>query len=47
MYMNLKPNKKKRISFNKTNMTSLGFICPLKIVGPPLNLDPSPPNVLF
>ena len=26
MYMNLKPNKHKRISFNATAMTSLGFI---------------------
>ena len=29
MYMNLKPNKHKRISFNTTTMT-LGFIAPLK-----------------
>ena len=26
MYMNLKPNKRKIISFNTTTMTSLGFI---------------------
>ena len=26
MYMNLKPNQHKRISFNTTTMTSLGFI---------------------
>ena len=26
MYMNLKPNKYKRISFNTTTMTSLGFL---------------------
>ena len=26
MYMNLKPNKHKIISFNTTTMTSLGFI---------------------
>ena len=32
MYMNLKPNKHKRISFNTTTMASLGFI------GPPPNL---------
>ena len=31
MYMNLKPNKHKVISFNTTTMTSLGFI----IVGNP------------
>ena len=31
MYMNLKPNKHKIISFNTTTMTSLGFI----IVGLP------------
>ena len=37
MYMNLKPNKDKRISFNITTMTSLGFIAPLppKILGSP------------
>ena len=40
MYMNLKPNQHKRISFNTTNMTSLWFI------GPPLNLAP-PPNLIF
>ena len=28
MYMNLKPNKHKRMSFNKTTMASLGFIDP-------------------
>ena len=26
MYLNLKPNQHKRISFNITTMTSLGFI---------------------
>ena len=31
MYMNLKPNQHKRISFNTTTMTSLGFIGPPKI----------------
>ena len=35
--MNLKPNKHKRISFNTTTMTSLGFI----IVG-----NPPPPLLL-
>ena len=44
MYMNLKPNKRKRISFNTTTMASLGFIAPpplptkKKISGPPLKL---------
>ena len=41
MYVNLKPNQHKRISFNTTTMTSLGF------VGPPLNLAPPPPNLFF
>ena len=36
MYMNLKPNKHKRISFNTTTMASLGFIAP-----------PPPPNLIF
>ena len=44
MYMNLKPNKHKRI----TNMASLGFIAPPpKILSPPLNLifcSVPPPN---
>ena len=38
MYMNLKPNQHKIISFNTTTMTSLGFIGPPKILGRPLNL---------
>ena len=38
MYVNLKPNQHKRISFNTTTMTSLGFIGPPKILDPPLNL---------
>ena len=39
MYMNLKPNQHKRISFSTTTMTSLRFIgLPPKILGPPLNL---------
>ena len=41
MYMNLKPNEHKRISFNTTTMTSLGFIAPPpNILGPSLNLAP-------
>ena len=41
MYMNLKPNQHKRMSFNTTTMTSLGFIAPHpKILAPPLNLAP-------
>ena len=39
MYMNLKSNQHKRISFNTTTMTSLGFR------GPPLNL--APPKFIF
>ena len=38
MYMNLKPNKQKIISFNTTAMTSLGFI----MVGTP---PPTPPKI--
>ena len=41
MFMNLKPNQHKRISFNTTTMTSLGFI------GPPLNLAPLHPHLIF
>ena len=48
MYMNLKPNKHKRISFNTTTMASLGFIGPPpKILGPPLNLVPPKFNFLL
>ena len=47
MYMNLKPNKHKRISFNAATMTSVGFKTPLKILGPPLNLAPPAPNLIF
>ena len=37
MYMNLTPNKHKRIFFNTTTMESLEFIGPPpKILGPPL-----------
>ena len=46
MYMNLKANQHKRISFNTTTMTSLGSIVPPKVLGPPLNplnLVPPPP----
>ena len=52
MYMNLKPNKHKRIYFNTTTMASLGFIAPpLKFQVPP-NLifcsgPPPPPPQLF
>ena len=44
MYMNLKRNQHKRISFNTTTMISLGFI------GPPPSLSlapPPPPNLVF
>ena len=46
MYMNLKPNKHKRISINTTTMASLGFIGPPKIYPPKKNLIffPGPPN---
>ena len=56
MYMNLKPNQHKIISFNTTAMTSLGFIgppynfrSPLKFSSPPkFNfLLRSPPPQLF
>ena len=44
MYMNLKPNQHKRISFNTTTMTSLGVHSP----PPPLLLNLAPPlNVIF
>ena len=48
MYINLKPNQHKRISFNTTTMTSLGFIgSPKKVLGPPLNLAPPLPKFNF
>ena len=47
MYMNLKPNKHKRISFNTTTMSSLGFKCPPKILGSPINLAPPKFNFLL
>ena len=46
MYMDLKPNEHKRISFSITTMASLGLIGPPKILGPPLNLGP-PQNLIF
>ena len=46
MYMNLKPNQHKIISFNTTTMISLGFIARPKILGPPLNLA-TPTNLIF
>ena len=46
MYMNLKPNQHKRISFNTTTMTSLEFIAPPP--PPPLfNLAPRKFNFLL
>ena len=47
MYMNLKPNKHKIISFNTTTMTSLGFIAPppLKFLVP-LEFN-SPQKLIF
>ena len=50
MYMNLKPNQHKRISFNTTIMTSLGFIAPplLKFSSPPPKFNfllRSPPKI--
>ena len=48
MYMNLKSNKHKIISFNTTTMASSGFIGPPKISDPPLNLAPPPsPQIIF
>ena len=47
MYMNLKPNKHKRIYFNITTMASLGFIAAPKILGSPLNLASPPKNLIF
>ena len=47
MYMNLKPKKHKLKSFNITTMTSLGFIGPPNILGPPLNLAPQNFNFLL
>ena len=48
MYMNLKPHQHKKISFNTTTMTSLGFIGPPKSLGPRLNLARPPKfNFLF
>ena len=51
MYMNLKPNQHKRISFKTTTMTSLGFIGrspPLKFSFPPnLIVCSGPPQLLW
>ena len=56
MYMNLKSNKHKIISFNTTTMTSSGFIGPPKISDPPPRPKlyfllrsplPSPPHNYF
>ena len=47
MYTNLKPNQHRRISFNTTTMTSMGFIGPPKTLGPPLNLALPSPNLIF
>ena len=41
MYMNLKPNKHKKITFNTTTMASLGFI----IVRSPSLSPPPPPHI--
>ena len=45
MYMNLRPNKHKRKSFNTMTMASLGFIGPPKTFRSPLSL--TPPNLFF
>ena len=45
--MNLKPNQHKRISFNTTIMTPLGFIAPPNILGPSLNSVPPKFNFLL
>ena len=47
MYMNLKSNKHKIISFNTTTMASSGFIGPPKISDPPLNFAPPPRPKLY
>ena len=46
MYMNLKPNQHKKISFNTTTMTSLGFIGPPQNLRSPLKFS-FPPNLIF
>ena len=51
MYMNLRPNKHKRKSFNTMTIASLGFIGPPKTFRSPLSLTPPnffaqvPPNL--
>ena len=47
MYMKLKPNQHKRISFNTINMSSLSFLGPPKILGPPLVKFSFHPNLIF
>ena len=48
MYMNLKPNNHKRISFNITTMTSLGFIAPTpKHFRSPFKFSSPPPNNFY
>ena len=49
MYMNLKPNKHKRISINTTTMASWGFIGPPKIYPPPkkFNFFPRSPQLFW
>ena len=47
MYMNLKPNKHKIISFNITTMASLGFIGPPKNFKAQLKFSPPPPKFNF
>ena len=44
--MNLKPNQHKKISFNTTTMTSLGFIGPPQNLRSPLKFS-FPPNLIF
>ena len=48
MYMNLKSNRRKRISFKTLTMASLGFIGPLQNLRSPLKFSsPPPPNLIF
>ena len=51
MYMNLKPNKHKRISFNTMTMASLGFIGPPKLMAmagaAATEVQPPAPRVFF
>ena len=43
MYMNLKSNRRKRISFKTLTMASLGFIGPLQNRRSPLKFSSPPP----